>query len=290
MSEHKGILRHSKIPSPDLDELWDRIIVPPEVKERLISQILLEFTVRREMTRGALPLHGLILMSGPPGTGKTSLAKAAASKAAGILRVGNMHFVEVEPHGLTSSSLGRSQREMHQFFTGTIAEYAKHGPLIVLLDEIETMAVDRQKLSLDANPIDVHRATDAVLASLDHLADDYPELVFIGPSNFEAAVDRALLSRTDLIIRIENPNSEACAAILADTLSVIGRKWKKLLKLEEHPRFKETAKVAQGLDGRQIRKTVLNACASRKELAMDPNKLSIEDLITALKEAKKLSA
>jgi AAA+ superfamily predicted ATPase len=256
----------------------------------LISQILLEFTVRREMERGALPLHGLVLLVGPPGTGKTTLAKAAASKAAGFLRGQNTHFLEVEPHGLTSSSLGKSQREMHQFFNGTIAEYAKHGPLIVLLDEIETMAVDRQKLSLDANPIDVHRATDAVLASLDHLAGDHPDLLFVGTSNFEAAVDGALLSRADLIIRMENPDAEACAAILADTLSVMGTKWKKLLRLEDNSHFKDAAKAAHGLDGRQIRKAVLHACASSKKLAMDPNELTIEDLIASLKHAKKVSA
>src|SRR5689334_14106290 len=119
MTDPKGIIRHCKIPSANFDALWDRIIVPGEVKDRLISQILLEFTVRREMERGALPLHGLILLVGPPGTGKTTLAKAAASKVASFLRGRTTHFLEVEPHGLTSSSLGKSQREMHQFFNGT---------------------------------------------------------------------------------------------------------------------------------------------------------------------------
>src|SRR5438132_10490356 len=118
----------------------------------------------------------------------------------------------------------------------------------VSLDEVETMAVDRRKLSLDANPIDVHRATDAVLASLDHLAAGHPDLVFIATSNFEAAVDGALLSRADLIIRLEKPDAEACAAILSDTLSVMGRKWKKLAKLDEHPHCKDAARPAHELN------------------------------------------
>ena len=287
MPDHKGILSHFKLPHAEFDSLWERIIVPAELKERLISQILLEFTVRREIERGALPLHGLILLAGPPGTGKTTLAKAAASKAAGFLNGRHPQFIEVEPHGLTSSSLGKSQREMHQFFNGTIAEFAKQGPLIVLLDEVETMAVDRQKLSLEANPIDVHRATDAVLASLDHLAADYPDLIFIATSNFEAAVDGALLSRADVIIRIEKPDPEACAAILSDTLSVMGKKWKKLTHLSDQPSFKEAAKAAHGLDGRQIRKAVLQACAINRDVAQDPNLLSIDNLIAVLKHTKK---
>jgi AAA+ superfamily predicted ATPase len=109
-------------------------------------------------------------------TGKTSLAKAAASRAAKMLS-NKVQFIEVEPHNLTSGSLGKTQRDTHNFLTGTIAEHAKQGPLIVLLDEVETLAVDRQRLSLEANPIDVHRATDAVLAALDN------------PSPYRARID-----------------------------------------------------------------------------------------------------
>ncbi len=43
------------------------------------------------------------------------------------------------------------------------------GVAIVLLDEVETLAVSRQKLSFDANPADVHRATDALLSGMDRL-------------------------------------------------------------------------------------------------------------------------
>jgi pachytene checkpoint protein 2 len=289
MTDQKGILRHCKLPDAAFDSLWDRIIVPPKLKEQLIAQILLEFTVRREIDRGALPLHGLILLAGPPGTGKTTLAKAVASKAAAFLKGRATYFIEVEPHGLTSSSHGKSQRQMHEFLMGTIAEHAKQGPLIVLLDEIETMAVNRQKLSMDANPIDVHRATDAVLASLDHLAEEYPDLLFLGTTNFEVAVDEALLSRADLIVHVGNPDAEACEAILADSLTALGKKWKEVPKLIEEPGFKLAAKTAVGLDGRQIRKSVLQACATSRELAMDPNKLSVQDITSTLKAAKKVA-
>ena len=285
-TEQKGILTECKLPNSAYDQLWDRIIVPDQLKEQLISQILLEFTVRRKIERGALPIHGVILLTGPPGTGKTSLAKAAASRAAGFLTAGVVQFIEVEPHGLTSSSLGRSQKDMHNFLTGTIAERAKQGPLIVLLDEVETMAVNRQKLSLDANPIDVHRATDAVLAALDHLAEEYPDLLFIATSNFEEAVDGAFLSRADLILQIEKPGPAACAAILEDTLEIMGETWKKLRNLPKTDGFAAACAEAIGLDGRQIRKAVLHACASSRVTARDPNMLSIESLTGALCKAK----
>jgi AAA+ superfamily predicted ATPase len=287
VAEQKGILSYSKLPQAEYDELWDRIILPAEIKDKLLAQILLEFTVRREISSGALPIHGLIMLVGPPGTGKTSLAKAAASKASHMLKGKSPHFIQVEPHGLTSSALGRTQRDTHQLLTGTIAEYANQGPLIVLLDEVETLAVDRKRLSMDANPIDVHRATDAVLAALDKLAHQYPELLFIATSNYEGAVDEALLSRADLILEIPRPAKDACQAILADTLAVMGQKWKKLAKLKDASGFDAAAEAAAGLDGRQIRKAVLQALASSRETAIDPDKLTPKLLEHALLEAGK---
>ncbi len=68
----------------------------------------------------------------------------------------------------------------------------------MLLDEVETLAADRSKMSLEANPIDIHRATDAVLVQLDALAERYPDLLFLATSNFPQAVDAAFMSRCDL--------------------------------------------------------------------------------------------
>ncbi|MEI9986116.1 MAG: hypothetical protein WDN69_24840 [Aliidongia sp.] len=64
--------------------------------------------------------------------------------------------------------MGKTQRAVSDLFSQSIAEAATGGPIIVLLDEVETLAADRSKMSLEANPIDIHRATDAVLVQTRH--------------------------------------------------------------------------------------------------------------------------
>ena len=282
----KSILDKRRLPDKMFDRLWDSIILPAEQKERLVAQVLLEFTLREQLDVASLPIHGLIVLIGPPGTGKTSLAKGLASKSASLLKGGSITFIELEPHSLTSSALGKSQREVLNFFQHTVVEHASHGPLIVLLDEVETLAANRSRMSLEANPIDVHRATDAVLASVDSLAQRFPGLLFIATSNFESAVDAAFLSRADLVERIEKPDRHGCEAILKDTITTLSKKWPKLQHFCDNGDFHTLVEHAVGLDGRQIRKAVLRAFTFDKKVALAPDSLRAEHLHKSLIQAK----
>ena len=170
-----------------------------------------------------------------------------------------------------------------------MTEHAKQGPLIVLLDEVETLVSDRSKMSLEANPIDVHRATDAMLAGLDNLAARFPQLVFIATSNFEGAIDPAFVSRADLVLRIDNPTREACEFILKDTLNTIGEKWKGIKKLISDNKFEKVVDEAVGLDGRQIRKAVLGALTLDIDTVLDPEVLTIQQLLKSMKKAKAIN-
>src|SRR5882762_3157479 len=127
-------------------------------------------------------------------------------------------FIEVDPHALASAAHGKTQQAVSHLLGTVLTEESSTGPCIVLLDEVETLAADRRKMSMEANPVDVHRATDAVLTQLDQLASEYPQLLFIATSNFAGAIDEAFSSRADLILTIDLPTPEACKAILLDTL------------------------------------------------------------------------
>lgn len=283
----KGIQARIKLPEASLGALWSSIFIDEQLKAQLLSQAILNFTVRGKVPRSVLPLHGIILLVGKPGTGKTSLAKGLADRAAQSFKGGHFQLLEVEPHALTSSAMGKTQRAVTDLFSQAIAESAENGPTMVLLDEVETLAADRSKMSLEANPVDIHRATDAVLVQLDALAEKFPQLLFVATSNFPEAVDQAFMSRCDLVLEVPLPDRDACEKILQDTLMGLGKVYPEIGNLMRAKKMKLLADACVGLDGRAIRKMVANGLAATPQVAIDPNKVTIENLLDAAESAKR---
>jgi SpoVK/Ycf46/Vps4 family AAA+-type ATPase len=280
-----GVTGIHVLPADHHDGPWDSIITPPAVKQRLLGTALLVLRHGRRLQQLSGAPHGLVVLAGPPGTGKTTLCQGLAQVAArAVSRRGSTTFVEVDPHAFPSEMLGESQRAVRRLFTDTLPELAARRPhTIVLVDEVESLAVRRSLASFETNPADVHRATDAVLAGLDDLRSSSPHVLLLATTNLTTAVDEAFLSRADLVLPMQLPDEEVLARIVRGSLSELSVQWPGLRGLaEDEVLHAKLAGCCAGFDGRRVRKAVLSAIAQRPDLAEAPERLTADDLFAAL--------
>lgn len=282
MNVAECVVVNAVLPDPRYERSWNSIVVPDTLKDRLLYAGLLALQLRPKLSPDVTALHGLLLLYGPPGTGKTTLARGLAQEISRYVKDKKARLIEVNLHGLMSAEHGQSQQKVFELLADHIPGLSDDGlPTVVLLDEVESMAVARSEASLQANPADVHRATDAALTALDKIAREHPTIIIVATSNFTSALDEAFKSRADIAIEVPLPDAEAVQAILAQTLTEFGEAYPAIGALASDPGLENAARRLEGADGRRVRKTITEALGRRLETVRDPNKLTLQDVSDA---------
>ena len=192
--------------------------------EKIIDAVELPFLHADLFADHRLPAPKGILLYGPPGCGKTLIAKAVAnSLATKVARASGdakarSYFLNIKGPELLNKYVGETERQIRRVFQQARDRSAEGWPVIVFFDEMESLFRMRGSgISSDMESTVVPQ----LLAEIDGV-EALRNVIVIGASNREDLIDPAILrpGRLDVKIKIERPGAEAAAAIFARYLTV----------------------------------------------------------------------
>uniref|UniRef100_A0A7S4UPR8 AAA+ ATPase domain-containing protein n=1 Tax=Guillardia theta TaxID=55529 RepID=A0A7S4UPR8_GUITH len=173
-----------------------------------------------------------VLFEGPPGCGKTTMARMIANKA-------DIPMIYLPLEAVVSKWYGEAEKRLSSIMdlTGKLADLDRNKGALLFLDEIEALAVSRDG--------EIHEASRRMLSVLLRTIDGFQTkdgLIVIGATNRVGDIDSALRSRFDVSIKFDLPDEQSRKQIVA--------------RMTRHLSGLEQQKLAQrmaGFSGRNIR-------------------------------------
>lgn len=176
-------LAHEVVPNRRLDDLE---LAP--VPRRVVAE-LIEEQRRADLLRSyGIEPRNRLLLSGPPGNGKTSVAEAVASELM-------LPFYVIRYEGVVSSFLGETAARLDSAF-----EFARTRRCVLFFDELDTIAKER---SDEHETGEIKRVVSTLLLQIDQLP---PHVVLIGATNHSELLDRAAWRRFQIRAELTTPS------------------------------------------------------------------------------------
>ncbi|MCC5951251.1 MAG: proteasome ATPase [Acidimicrobiia bacterium] len=227
MDTRSGLLLE-KLPRPEVEELvleevpditYGDVGGLDEQIELIQDAVELPFLHQELFAEFTLPAPKGILLYGPPGCGKTLIAKAVANSLAKKVAetsgndAARSYFLNIKGPELLNKYVGETERQIRLVFQRAREKSEEGWPVIVFFDEMDSLFRTRGSgISSDIESTIVPQ----LLTEIDGV-ESLKNVIVIGASNREDLIDPAILrpGRLDVKIKIERPNEEAAASVFA---------------------------------------------------------------------------
>jgi proteasome-associated ATPase len=220
-----------KLPRPEVEDLaleevpdidYEDIGGLDEQIEQIADAVELPFLHQDLFAEHKLPAPKGILLYGPPGCGKTLIAKAVANSLAKKVAAvtgdtARSYFFNIKGPELLNKYVGETERQIRLVFQRAREKSEEGWPVIIFFDEMDSMFRTRGTgISSDMESTIVPQ----LLVEIDGV-ESLKNVIVIGASNREDLIDPAILrpGRLDVKIKIERPTEEAAAQIFARYLT-----------------------------------------------------------------------
>ncbi|KAG8444218.1 hypothetical protein GDO86_009415 [Hymenochirus boettgeri] len=202
-----------------------------ELAKQALQEIVILPSIRPELFTGLRsPARGLLLF-GPPGNGKTMLAKAVAAES-------NATFFNISAASLTSKYVGEGEKLVRALFS--VARELQ--PSIIFIDEVDSLLCERREGEHDAS----RRLKTEFLIEFDGVQSGGEDRVLVmGATNRPQELDEAVLRRFTKRVYVSLPNEETRLLLLKNLLSKQGNP----LSQKE---LSQLARLTEGYSGSDI--------------------------------------
>src|SRR5437763_3777366 len=231
MDSRTGLLLE-KLPRPEVEELVLEEV--PDISyediggldnqiEQITDAVELPWLHRELFVEHQLPAPKGVLLYGPPGCGKTLIAKAVANSLAKKVsevtgdKNARSYFLNIKGPELLNKYVGETERQIRLVFQRAREKSEEGWPVIVFFDEMDSLFRTRGSgISSDMESTIVPQ----LLAEIDGV-ETLKNVIVIGASNREDLIDPAILrpGRLDVKIKIERPDLKAAAQIFSRYLT-----------------------------------------------------------------------